>query len=253
MADCDYSTQKCVPLAGEGESCEQVSCKRGLVCAGETGSMTCRQPVAAGGDCLNMDECQAGLICSQGKCIEPGGSGESCYVGSEMTLALFACKPGLYCDADIVHQQTTGTCKPQKAAGQQCIMFYECVSGLVCKGVKLDRMTGQVTPGQCATPQQEGQPCDTELGFPECDWDLYCDEDSGTCKPVPGLGDACVYDGNPECVGDDLYCDSLQQGVEGTCRQKKEAGSNCTSGEECLSGYCDQGTCRETDCIPPGA
>lgn len=249
-AACDGNQQKCVPLAGEGESCADIDCQQGLVCIDPGGSATCKSPAAAGESCQDNRDCQADLICSQDKCTVPAAAGQACNVGSEASL-LLACQAGLYCDADILHHENSGTCRPRKGSGEECIMFYECNSGLLCVGVKVDPGTQEITPGTCRKPLSEGETCNAALGLPECDWELYCDENSSTCRPLPGQGDACVHGENPECHGRDLYCDSLQDGVAGSCRQKKADGQPCSKHEECLGGYCNGGTCQSGSCPVP--
>ena len=67
----------------------------------------------------------------------------------------------------------------------------------------------------------------------------YCEGDSqgnnpmsGTCKPLPTQGQACI---DFECA-DNLQCDA------GTCSPLKADGEECFDGEECMSGGCNGAT-----------
>jgi hypothetical protein len=252
VAGCDFSQGVCVTLAGVGDDCDYIDCQEGLVCDDYSDPPVCLDPAPAGSSCTSPRGCEAGLQCVSGKCTGPAGAGQACDLGEEFGGVLFACQPGYYCDADIAHQQTAGTCKPKKSSGSECILFYECTSGLLCIGMSYNEQTQEIIPGSCGKPLGEGAACTAGFEFPECDWDLYCDEQTAVCTTYPGVGDPCVYGEDPECFTDELYCDSLEYGVAGVCQQKKSDGSSCTSDEECQSDYCNQGTCdRYDDCVAP--
>ncbi len=255
VAGCDWDQGVCVELKGAGESCEYVDCREGLVCDYDSDPEVCLDPAPAGSSCTSSRGCDAGLQCVAGKCTGPAGPGQACNLGEEFEGILYACQPNYYCDADIIHQQSIGTCQPKKGSGAECIIFYECNSGLLCIGMDINQQTQEVIPGSCGKPLQEGAACTARADLPECDWDLYCDETTAVCTAYPVAGDACVYGEDPECWGDELYCDSLEYGVAGVCQQKKPEGADCTNWEECLSEDCDvggTGKCLPEDrCIAP--
>jgi hypothetical protein len=252
VADCDWQQGICVELAGAGEVCDNIECQDGLVCDYDTDPAVCLDPAGAGGSCSSARGCETGLQCLDGVCTGPANAGQECDIGDEFEGIMFACAPNYYCDADIAMQERTGVCKPKKGAGSECILFYECKSGLLCIGLQINEQTEEIIPGSCGQPLKTGAACNADFDFPECDWDLYCDEQTAVCTAFPGIGDPCIYGEDPECFGDDLYCDSLDYGVPGLCAQKKPDESSCTSYEECQSGNCINGTCEpDQDCIAP--
>lgn len=249
MADCDYQQGVCVALAGPGGVCDVVDCQDGLVCDDDNQPAVCLDPAGEGGSCTSTRGCETGLQCLSGQCAGPAGAGQACDIGEDGEGFLLACEPKHYCDADITLGERTGTCQPKKGAGSSCILFIECNAGLLCIGVQVDGQTA--TPGSCGQPLKAGAACNSEQEmFIECDWDLYCNPTTSVCTAYPGIGDPCLQDLDPECWGDDLYCDSAL----GTCQQRKSAGADCASYEECLSYYCDYGTGKcveEESCIAP--
>jgi hypothetical protein len=257
VASCDWRQDVCVELAGTGDVCDYVDCAAGLVCDYNSDPAVCLEPAPEGSDCTFSGGCQGGLRCLNGKCANPASAGQACDIGEDFGKdfgeeLMFVCVPHHYCDADIIHGQRTGTCQPKKASGSECLLFYECNSGLLCNGMQINE---QIIPGSCGNPIEAGASCNADFEFPECDWDLYCDEQTAVCTTLPGIGDPCVYEDEPECLGDDLYCDSLEYGVLGICQQKKPNGSNCMDYEECQSDNCDidgTGTCLPDEhCIAP--
>lgn len=255
LADCDWQQSVCVELAGVGEVCDYIDCERDLVCDYDSDPAVCLDPAPAGSSCTSSRGCEPGLQCVSGKCTAPAGPGQACELGEDGDNFMFACQPGYYCDADVVQQQTAGTCQSKKGSGAECILFYECNPGLLCIGLEINQQTQEVIPGSCGQPLKAGAACNAAFDFPECDWDLYCDEQTAVCTAYPGVGDPCVYGEDPECFGDELYCDSLEWGVPGVCSYKKPDGADCTSYEECLSDNCDvggTGKCLpEERCIAP--
>lgn len=244
VADCDFQQGVCAELAGSGEICDYVGCRESLVCDSDNDPAVCIAPASAGSACSSTRGCDAGLQCVGGKCAGPAGAGQACDIGADFSNILFACRPGYYCDADIVHQQSAGTCLAKKGSGSECILFYECTANLLCIGMQLNQQTHEVTPGSCGKPLGVGAPCTAGFEFPECDWDLYCDDQTAVCTAYPGIGDPCIYGQAPECFGADLYCDSSQA----VCQNKKPDGSSCTDYYECLSDDCDVGGTDK--CLP---
>jgi hypothetical protein len=153
--------------------------------------------------------------------------------------------------SDIANGETTGTCQTRKVEGEDCVFHVECASGLVCIGAEVNPDTQKVTRGSCGQPLQDGGACNPAAPSTECDYELICNDSSDTCTPYHGLGDTCVYGMEPKCIGHDLYCDSLEYGVEGTCREQKDIGATCTDFEECKSLRCIDGTCQPDDLCAP--
>jgi hypothetical protein len=252
VADCDWQQGVCAELVGAGEICDNIDCQPGLVCDYDSDPAVCLDPAPAGSICASSRGCESGLQCVSGKCAGPAGPGQACDLGADFEGVLFACQPGYYCNADVIHQLTTGTCQPKKGSGSECILFYECTAGLLCIGLQINEQTQEVTPGSCGKPLGAGAPCTAGFDFPECDWEFYCDDLTAVCTAYPGIGDPCVYGVEPDCFGNDLYCDSLEWDVPGVCQQKKPDGSTCTTYEECQSDNCSNGTCQQYEsCIAP--
>lgn len=251
VAECSWRDGVCVEKGDLGDICEDVDCKQGLRCDYDSYPAVCVRPGLEGDACTSDYDCQGLLGCIQSICRGPAGLGETCYAGEDYGDLMFACDTGLHCDVDIIQRETIGTCRPKKSAGAECIFYFECVPYLLCIGVEIDPVTQEPTPGQCGQPLDAGAQCNTELGIPECDYDSYCDEQTGVCTAFPVLGDPCVYDEEPECLGNDLYCDSLDWGVPGTCREQKDNGESCQHYEECKSWECINGTCQDPNtCVP---
>jgi len=252
VAGCDWQQGICATLAGSGQICDNVDCEAGLVCDYNSDPAVCLDPAPEGSSCTSSRGCDGGLQCLNGKCTGPAGAGQACDIGEEFEGIMFACVANYYCDADVVMQQRTGVCQSKKASGSECILFYECKSGLLCIGLQINEQTEEVIPGSCGQPLNAGAPCTADFEFPECNWDLYCHDQTAVCTAYPGIGDPCVYQDDPECFGDDLYCDSLEYGVPGVCQQRKPDNSSCTQWDECKSEYCNEGTCQSyEDCIAP--
>lgn len=138
-------------------ACDEAQCNYwyGTVKKGEA----CEQVTAY------ASECEQGLDCVAGKCIdwcsdepETAGQGETCSVDGDR-IAL--CDAGLACD-----DLDTGTCLPRPAIGEQCVSF-SCESGAYC----------DFDSNVCMAQVGEGESCSTAV---ECDT-LSCVE--GVCGP----------------------------------------------------------------------
>jgi hypothetical protein len=250
VAECSWQLNICVELGDVGDSCEDVWCKEGLECDYESYPQVCFEPGSAGDSCEFIDHCSGVLFCIDGVCTGPAGQGQTCNV-EDFDNFPFVCQAGLYCDADLIAQEWEGTCQSKKGTGLECLLYFECESGLLCIGAEINPETQQITPGACGQPLGVGQECGALMELPECDYDLYCDEISQTCVAYPRVGDTCIYGVYPDCLGSDVYCDSLETGVEGTCRAQKQLGETCTRYEECESWSCVDGVCVPGDICQP--
>lgn len=67
---CDYETMTCIANAGEGESCESVSCSAGLYCDGGQAN-TCVAQYEFGHGCANDSVCAHGGVCVNSICTPP--------------------------------------------------------------------------------------------------------------------------------------------------------------------------------------
>lgn len=252
IAWCDPENDVCTEKRGDGEDCLlDNDCRDGLRCDNDTVPSVC-VPLGLEGDaCDARWDCQESLMCVNDICTGQKKKGATCFAGLHYEGMFLVCEAGLYCDADIAKGEPTGSCQSQKGTGEDCVYFAECASGLVCIGAEVNPDTQQVTLGKCDQPIQSAGACNPEAPTTECDYDQYCYSTSGTCVSYPGLGDTCVYSEDPECIGGDLYCDSLQAGVAGTCRERKEVGEACSDYDECKSWRCREGTCQPEDSCAP--
>lgn len=91
---CNAATMKCEPVVGEGRPCTG-RCAPGLTCDSASSKCVAAPKTKAGGDCTTSAECESGLSCPAGTCIEarwvePGGP-----CGGSTTFCL-----GGYCKSD---------------------------------------------------------------------------------------------------------------------------------------------------------
>lgn len=88
--------------------------------------------------------------------------------------------------------------------------------------------------GTCKKQGAVGQPCD---GYSGCLDDGYCKND--VCVAKIATGGACP-DFQDEC-NDAAYCSDTTQ----MCEPRAADGASCQTNSECLSRYCDGGTCAK--------
>lgn len=120
---------QCRLFRTEGQSCDDgQECADDLECDGAT-SPKCYPPSEhpAGAGCGFGGDCLSG-ICVNGKCADPAAENEDC----DLTVVTApSCDTGLYCKtADAM--TNTGTCKPQRIAGESCNPRYnsaDCLNG----------------------------------------------------------------------------------------------------------------------------
>lgn len=191
--------------------------------------------VVLGGACFNSEVCAGDARCNgdetetcrPGTCVAleaVAGEGESCLDAN--------CADGLDCnDSDV--------CVASPGPGDTCSSLSDCTNDSLCQ------LGADNTPGTCVALPSSGGTCDPNLGgeilggrFSCLLVTDYCDPSDNTCKAklldggdcsavpyacinyaqciegacvaAPGIGDSCVVDGQPDCLGD-LECDG------GTC------------------------------------
>ena len=181
---------QCRPLSGVGGVCAQsIDCISGLVCssgycasptAGVVASVPCGsdtncaapnycivgycRPLSyAGGVCAVNQDCQAGLVCSNGSCVQ-STYGTPCTADAD-------CAAPNYC--------IVGYCRPLSSAGGKCGKNNDCLAGMVCSN------------GICVQ-SQTGTPCTADA---DCVYPDYCIV--GYCRPLQGAGGICSI--NSDC------------------------------------------------------
>lgn len=231
------------------------------VCGGGAGICvdgTCVARPIAGDPCGPGGACAAGLLCIAEQCAAPVAAGGACAIDD-------ACAPPLRCVA--------GVCGALMDAGAACEEAAACASGLLCTAnacatrpdgaCSADAPCGNLdfcaTPRRCAAPAGSGGSCDEDAacvagsrcdagtcvanpGLDQacvngvlCAAELACDADNGSCKPLPGAGEACAFaiDG-PHVCAPPLGC------VAGVCGPLPGAGEACTVDSRCAAGLgCD--------------
>jgi hypothetical protein len=166
---------------GEGQTCKSHNdCEGDLAClAGPTGSI-CGLRRAAGGDCVSIEDCKAGLTCRfDGHCgpfVMVEQFGEDCKEQDSL-VGGGDCGLGYSCS-------TIGCRKRQTAFGADCGLDH-----LYCFGRDLQCLPGGgLDRHNCQLPASVGASCMLECASP----DLRCV--SGKCALRAAIGDACADD-----------------------------------------------------------
>lgn len=203
------------------------ACAAGLLCIADL----CAAPVVAGGVCAIDDACAPPLRCVAGVCAALKDAGATCADAA-------ACAPGLLCNANACATRPDGACSadapcgnlefcatPRRCAalaglGEGCDEDAACVAGTRCEA------------GACVANPGLDQPCANGV---LCAAKLACDTDNGSCKPLPGAGEACAFaiDG-PHVCAPPLGC------VANVCGPLPQSGAECTVDSRCAAGLgCD--------------
>lgn len=203
-ASCDADPNTIAACTFKGSKANAATCQSGDQC--QTGHCalpanascgTCGPTNAAGGTCVENDDCNAGLYCNDnGTCVAPAAAGMPC---SDALL----CNVGLYCEP------TKSTCAPLVTT-----MGGACASADACdvnKGLLCHPMSKTCQPLKFATA---GQACGL-LGadLVDCQAGSEClgmqGATQGTCSAVAKDGQACT---------DAIGCLSPAECIGGTCR-----------------------------------
>ncbi|MGM0596510.1 MAG: hypothetical protein ACQES9_05660, partial [Myxococcota bacterium] len=221
------------------EECVSSFCDTEDSCPG-----TCAEPVLQGNGCDYSSECEPGTECVLGECIAFTNAlteGEKCDPDEDW------CAEALYCNSD------SDECEAYLALGDECEgeNDLECGPDALC----FEGADAAVCIEITTLVETEGEICDHSQGILcayyaglTCAYDDF-DNMSGTCVPIAQAGDLCFISGeNMTMIGcdyfGDSYCD-LTNGYQedAYCVLKKEAGEICGEDQECLSEWCDNGTC----------
>jgi hypothetical protein len=176
---CDLHANVCARRRGEGEPCRLAGpeCLAGLHCDAQSNSDgVCRPPAAAGGRCLDINDCSADTTCVDrnadtliGVCTPSAGEGASCL--SSRCLSAFSC--------------VGGRCVARGTLGQPCSgpAAGDCTDNLECDA------------GVCRQPKHLGESCDS---FSLC---VVGNCRDGTCVPRGPAGSSCT--GSSDCLSRD--------------------------------------------------
>jgi hypothetical protein len=217
-----------------GECVITADCEGAAFCAGADQCPShCSALLAEGDACSGDSQCGADLMCVAGHCLRPSRDGEPCNGMSGKV-----CRIGFTCEGST--DVDTGMCVANSTV-QVGNEDDECEpGGALCKE-GLSCVYDGVSAFHCENRVASGADC--HLGLPsQCPSDEYCDAtevtEQGTCRKLPGVGDACVLSG--VCAAG-LVCVSEDQAS--TCRAIQDNCGACNSDDECRSLNCDQGKC----------
>ncbi len=188
--------------------------------------------VQAGGECLDSQDCVAGLRCDQtcGSRCRPRIPTDPCLSDSE-------CGAGSICDDG-------SRCGPLPvpSATQSCSDTFECEAGMACIG------------GQCASPRRDGESC---ANHDDCS-SRICDEVTRACtraRSVP-IGSACTRRGQCDSFGL-LVCRGAWVnpdggvGLAGVCDLPRD-GDSCRGHGDCgVARWCNAGVCEAAGAQTP--
>ena len=216
------------------EACLAGFCRDGVCCDAD-----CLSPCmdCSTGQCLSVvaadddPECMGDYSCNaDGLCLKK--TGLTCDLAEECGSGF--CADGSCCDSaclDPCLNCATGTCAAvaDEEDLPECMGDFSCNGDGIClkkTGLTCD-LDQDCVSGHC----KDGACCQTACAGScfECS--------TGTCNAVLGMEDP------PECEGD-FACDDI-----GACRRKE--GLACTVDSQCLSTWCVDGACCESECTTP--
>lgn len=165
---CDLQDKRCKPLPGEGQACAYSvrTCLPGLTCYQPSKTdRTCVKPRQKGQKCSQQNNCDAGLGCDKGVCVDLPNVGQ-------------ACLDGLYCNNGWCDHKAK-KCEAFYKDGASCHGGHECSPKSACVGTTASNL-------KCVGLPSKDQAC-----LIECQPGLYCatKKQPGTCaKAVCSIG-----------------------------------------------------------------
>lgn len=183
-AACDYPAGT---LADSAACAEDIQCQTSN-CAVPAGSAcgTCKAKSAAGGACVESNECEKGLTCEAQVCTAPGKMGDTCGAGQPPCLATLGC--------------VGGTCQTPLALGAAC-MPVGAGEPQPCNLLK-GEYCGFTSKCEAVKLADIGQTCGFSIaGVTLCKGDASCEGAMGNQKCVAKAADgaACNPMGGPQC------------------------------------------------------
>ncbi len=262
---CDGNTTATCAYPDALLTCRGATCTDGVATkvAGCNGAGACPvpthencSPYTCDGDacrsrCSNTSECHSGFWCTpQGSCVPHNGLGEQCLVDSQ--CGSNHCVDGLCCDTSCTGQceacdlaGSLGRCAP--VAGAPHGKRAACGSdGSLCGG-----LCDGTNSAACAYPGDETvcrEASCSDLAQTEeasCDGAGHCPAIvRSSCVPYICGGDAC----KDECASSSDCIASHWCSPEKRCIPREKVAGSCGGDVECLSGYCIDGLCCDSDC-----
>jgi hypothetical protein len=259
-APADYcdGESKCSARTGPGATCiDELSCAKGLGCAGAPGTRVCAQKVTREGlACDTTTACGGLTTCLEGACRYERSMGEPCVVdhqcpeGGICVGAICtaqgdlgapctgdrACKSALVCDTS----SDEPTCIALPGDGELCV-HNRCAEGTSCT------FGPDEQEGTCRTLVAQGGAClvyNTPTDS-RCASGLYCVE-AGTCQPPGGLDEPCGVFSSESCA-EGLWCSRETHTCQAPVAQGEACNpywlNTCASGLGCDCGVEDASLC----------
>ena len=204
-----------------GKGAASAACSRNTQCSSGYCTSTetlqcpgaCQDRVAAGGDCMNIQECVDGLTCpatAPRKCAAYATENAACLMDDD-------CRYDLRC--------RSSTCQTPPPGTMVCSESRNCAAGKVCVASTCHAIVG--AGDSCTTGNFDDSTC--AAGF-------WCDANNNKCAALPTLNGDCTN--AKACTGS--YCDTI--GTK-TCKAYLNIGDTCGQNEECASQLCASFKC----------
>jgi hypothetical protein len=170
----------CIRPGMEGETCAddapEGTCRGQLVCVGGL----CARPLAAGGACTSMRQCQQDLRCTNGTCNAGLSEGATCKPED------LDCAEGLGCAQEL--------CVQRRRGGSVCQVDEECLSDSCRESAGNSRRTcaGTNPTAEAGEPCTPDAPYGTDTDNNRCRYSAFCDATTRRCVLDKTQGQACT-------------------------------------------------------------
>lgn len=199
-----------------------------------------------------VSDCEEGLLCSGGRCVEPCSVLSGLHVGERCSdpatgIEFQPCAQGLWCDFSVGRcaappppgspcgaggncgpaaycDWQASICRELPGEGESCSESPDCADGLACVS---DQDYGSAT---CLARAEAGESCDDR----PCALALSCDENR-ICRAAGEAGESCYDIGCAE----GLFCDFEGNSI---CREPPGVGAPCPFGTCQSDAWCDTAT-----------
>jgi hypothetical protein len=224
---------RCVP-AGEGSCCGDADCGACKSCQ----SFRCQPTTSGQQDPQCSGPCR---VCQNGACSSrPTTTTCSPRTCNGSTVVEGRCSDGECAPQNVQDCATAPTCSGGSVLQGRCTagqceqqLIQACPTGRSCSGGNV--VEGRCNAGQCQQPTvQTCTSCETcnagRCDPRDCGPGRRCQNGTcmDTCGPGNGCPATCTPDNDPDC--------------------KRENGSQCSTGTQCRTGNCADGTCCNTAC-----